>query len=276
VQSLDPLATKLAVQSLDPLAFGVARTGLAVPFALLAIRWFGLALPRDARTIGLVTLAGLTGFVLFPILFALGVRETTATRGNLLFFFVPVATGAVHHLLARRWPRAPWWLGAALAGVGLVGLSLARGAGEGQAALRGDLLIVLSYAAAAISYVAGAKAAEAIGTAASTAWAILVSALLTLPFWGDTAAALAAPPVTATALAALAYSVLASTVLGYGLWYWALAAGGIGRIGPLQFLQPVLGALLSVAVLGETLTLAMIVASLLTLAGALLCRRAAS
>jgi len=53
------------------------------------------------------------------------------------------------------------------------------------------------------------------------------------------------------------------TILGYGLWYWALGHDGISRIGLVQFLQPVSGTLLAWALLDERLTGSMLLATIL-------------
>ena len=65
---------------------------------------------------------------------------------------------------------------------------------------------------------------------------------------------------------------LASSILAYAAWYWALGQGGIGRIGLAQFAQPLVGVILAVALLGEALTWPMVLAAATILAGVALAR----
>src|SRR5690606_19035687 len=105
----------------------------------------------------LLCLSACCGFVLFPLLFSLGLRWTTAARGVLILAAMPILTGLYVALIDRRRPSARWALGCALAMAGEALLILARGdqAGEGQ--LLGDVLVVLSALAASCGYVAGGK-----------------------------------------------------------------------------------------------------------------------
>jgi drug/metabolite transporter (DMT)-like permease len=66
---------------------------------------------------------------------------------------------------------------------------------------------------------------------------------------------------TAMLWGALAYLSLVSSILGYGAWYWALARGGIGRIGAIQFAQPLIGLMLAVLALSEALTWTLTIAA---------------
>ena len=72
---------------------------------------------------------------------------------------------------------------------------------------------------------------------------------------------------------AIGYLALGSTILGYICWYWALQRGGIARVGATQFMQPVIALLLAVLVLGEPVTVPLVFAALLVVAGVTLAQR---
>lgn len=61
--------------------------------------------------------------------------------------------------------------------------------------------------------------------------------------------------VGARAWFAFGYVTVMSTVVGFFLWYRALALGGVARVGQVQLLQPFLSLLGAALLLGETLTL---------------------
>lgn len=276
-----PFATKLAVAGLDPLAVGLLRTLLgaliAVPLLIAAARsrrdgTFPLAAwPGGTRP--LVAVSGVCGFVLFPLLFTLGMGLTGAGRGALILGALPVLTGLVAAMVERRAPTPRWWLGCGLAMLGIALLVGERlGFSGGRADTLGGLLVVASALCAATGYVAGARAARVIGSWTVTLCGLVLGGLVVLPVTallplpGEMAAA---PALT---WGALIYLALGSSILGYAAWYWALGQGGIARTGLLQFLQPLVGLLLAVAILGEALTWPMAAAACAVLGGVAIAR----
>ena len=263
-----PAVTKLATGRLDPLAIGFLRTLLAGVAALPLLAIGRLALPRGREARVFLGLAAVSGFVVFPLLFSIGVARTSAGHAALLIAVSPIFTALIAAALERRLPGRRWWLGGAVALAGVVLLIDARfGLALDQGGLAGNLLVMAGCVAASLGYVAGARAAREIGTWATTLWALaLASLLLALPSvwllpWP---ALMAAGWIDWSAL--LYLSVLAS-ILGYALWYWALAQDDIGRTGMVQFLQPFLGLLIAAALLGEAVSLAMLLAGGLIVAG---------
>ena len=263
-----PAATKLAVGQLDPLAVGVLRTVIAALLALPLVLINRPALPaRRGGRISLL-LSSLGGFALFPLLFSLGVSRTSAGHAALLIAVAPLFTGLIAAILVGRLPARRWWLGSVVALVGIVvlidgrfGLSLSGGG------LVGDLLVIASCFAAAVGYVAGARAAREISAWTVTLWNALGAAALLAPF------ALVLLPWSAlwalgwSGWAALIYLAIPSSMLAYAMWYWALAQDDIGRTGTIQFAQPLLGMLIAVVLLNEALTRPLLAAAALIVAG---------
>ncbi|MDF2765548.1 MAG: O-acetylserine/cysteine export protein, partial [Rhodospirillales bacterium] len=79
-----PIATRFAVLGIDPLAVGILRTLLAALLALPIALLLRLRLPQDGRGWTLMLAAALGSYVLFPILFSIGVRHTTASHAALV------------------------------------------------------------------------------------------------------------------------------------------------------------------------------------------------
>jgi len=268
-----PIATRIAVSGIDPLTTGVLRTLLALPLALPLALALRLQLPRNRRDWGLMLAAALGSYVLFPILFSIGVRHTTASHAALVHASTPLFTGVIAAVLERRRPAGWWWLGVAVALIGealLIGLS--RGFQEPGVTLYGDLVVFAACVAVAFGYVAGGSLTRNLGSLAVTFWGVVIAAALTSPAilaisfrdLGEAAPA---------ALGGLAYLVVISSVVGYVAWNWALAHGGIGRMGVLQFAQPVMTIGLAVLLLGESLSPSIVVSTVVILTGVALARR---
>ena len=273
-----PIVTKLAVAEVPPTLVGMLRTVLALPLAMLLL--FASRLPRPAgRQWGLAVLSGLGGFVVFPILFSLGQARTTGAHGGLILAALPVITGLVAAAAARRWPAGRWVLGAAIALSGEVvlmsfgGELLGRGS-PSHATLAGDALVLLSACASGSGYVAGAHLARHIGARAATLWSLSLAGLCLLPFALWQGAPVDWAQLSAVTWVSLVYLALLSSIVAYVLWFWALDAGGIARVATAQFLQPVVSLGLAAWILSETISVELLLATLIILAGVAICQRA--
>jgi drug/metabolite transporter (DMT)-like permease len=71
----------------------------------------------------------------------------------------------------------------------------------------------------------------------------------------------------------VAFIAWVTSILGYVGWYWALAHGGIARIGTIQFLQPLSGLVLAFFLLGERPTYILAVATVMILGGVVIAWR---
>jgi len=269
-----PLVTRVAVLEIEPTAVGMLRTVLAsflaVPLALL----LRLPWPREGHEWGLLLVSSLGGFVLFPLLFSMGVRETSASHAALILTVSPLITGVIAAVTERRMPKRAWWIGVGLAFLGELALIAFRaGVPGGEASLVGDLLVLAACASSGTGYVAGARLAARISTWGATFWGIALGGLILLPLVPFRLGPSAWASAGLLGWAAIAYLALGSTILGYVCWYWALQRGGIARIGATQFTQPVIALLLAGAVLGEPLTLPLVLAALLVIAGVAIAQR---
>ena len=264
-----PVVTKLATNGIDGLTVGIARTLLgglvAAPLALL----MRLKLPRGRAQWGYFFAAAIPGYVVFPVLFSVAQRETSAQHASLLLALLPLFTGLIAAGLEKHLPRARWFVGAAIAIGGECLLVFSRDSiASGGATLLGDALVLTAGFTATIGYVAGARLSQlGYSVWGTTFWGVAVAAILLLPIvpFVDVGTAIATGGwISWSAVLFLAY---ATTIVGYAGWYWALGKGGIGRVALLQFFQPVSGLLLAVFLLGEPLTLGLLAAAALVLFG---------
>ncbi len=134
-----------------------------------------------------------------------------------------------------------------------------------------DLLVLLAVASAGLGYAEGGALARTYGGPQVICWALIISApFLILP------TLLTTPDLDAVSTDAwlgFAYVSVISMFLGFFAWYRGLALGGVAKIGQTQLAQPVLTLLWSALLLGEQVTLAMVVAALAVLACVLATQR---
>jgi drug/metabolite transporter (DMT)-like permease len=264
-----PVVTKIAVGDMDPLVVAFLRTLIAGAVALPLIGAPRQPLPKTRRGLILLAISAASGFVIFPILFTIGQRQTSAMHGGLILAALPLFTGSYAALLDRRLPSRRWITGCALALAGEAALiGLRAGSAGAPTSLLGDGLVLISALLVATGYVAGARLGQqGYHSLATTFWGVGLAALAVAPLFAGVVAIDGWPVAGWPAWSAVLFLAVVTSIIGYIGWYWALAAGGIQRIATIQFFQPISGLVLAVILLGEQFTLPLLAASAAIVAG---------
>ena len=246
--------TRLAVGTpqLPQLSGIFIAVGRAVVAALLSAVFLWLThapWPQraDWRPLSIVALGVVFGF---PLCTSIAMRHVEAVHASVIVGVLPLATAVVGAWLHRHRPSAGFWLCAGLGTALVVSFALLRSGHAGLTLASADVLLLLAMACAAIGYGYGAQLSQRMRPEYVICWALLISLPVNLPLaiseWPASA-------IKAQAWWAFAYVGLFSMWLGFFAWYRGLALGGTVRVSQLQLLQPFLGMLFAVPLLGETL-----------------------
>ena len=269
-----PVLTRIATDDLEPLWVAVLRTVLAGIVAVPLVATTALRPPSSSRARLLLGVSSAAGFVVFPVVFTIGQERTSAMHGVGILAALPVFTGLYGMPVARRRPGTWWLAGCALALAGEAVIVAVRTGGGGTATLAGDVLVLASALVVSGGYVAGAMLVpRGFSSAATTYWGVMLGALALTPVAVALLAVAGPPRAGAGSWAAVLFLAVATSIVGYVGWYWALAHGGIARIAPLQFLQPLSGLVLAALVLDERLTWPLAVGASAVIAGVAVARR---
>lgn len=269
-----PAATWVAAAEIDPLTTGVLRTVLAAVVALPAALVWRLPWPENGNDWLLLLTSAAAGFIVFPLLFNVAVPMTSTSHAALVIASAPVFTGSFGALWERRMPSRRWWAGVALA---LAGEALLIGSRSGvedrPASLLGDLMCLVAIAAAAGGYVTGSRLTARIGTWSTTFLAIAIAGIIQLPLLAVVASRTEWAAVSAFGWSATVYLAAGSTILGYVGWYWALNLGGVVRMAPLQFAQPLVALVLGALAFAEAMTLTVLASAAAIVGGIAIARK---
>jgi drug/metabolite transporter (DMT)-like permease len=205
-----------------------------------------------------------------PIQFLLqfhGLARTTVSHASLMVGAIPVMLGVAAALFAGE--RLEWfgWLAlcASTAGAALVTLggSHAAGAGRETPTLSGDLLVFFSLWVALVWILLSKKLMETHSPPVVTAYTILAGTGMLIvwvlgpwvlsPLTHQHVEGLPFAHVSATAWMALAISGVFCTATTTLLWNWGIHHVPASRAGVFLNIEPVLGAVLGVVLLGERL-----------------------
>jgi drug/metabolite transporter (DMT)-like permease len=261
------VATRVVLHDVPPSLLVLVR--LAVATAVLAplVRALEPAVPRpigrDARRI---VWMGVVGFAGAYALSNWGLARSTVTNAALLIVVEPIAIMALSPVLLGERLRRREAAGATVALLGVV-LVVVNGVPGVTRELvphwRGDLLLALAGVAYGAYTLLGRDVLRRHSALRVTTWSIAWGAVVMIPLAVVEWVGGARPVLSPIAVAGGLYLAVVITALGYVLWNWLLAKVGAPRAAIFLTVQPIGGALLGVALLGEPLTV-------FTLAGAVL------
>jgi drug/metabolite transporter (DMT)-like permease len=204
------------------------------------------------------TLLLVASFCGIPLQFLIqfsGLNRTTVSHASLMVGMMPVLLAVGATLFAGERMDGVGWLALAGSTVGaaMIALGARHATGAGGPTLAGDLLVVLSLAIA-LAWILlnkrlmvrhSAIAVTAWGTAAGTAMLLVIVPI-----------AYGIPPVAGISIRAwlaLAASGLLCTAATTLLWNWGMTQIPASQAGVLLNMEPLIGSLLGVLVLGERL-----------------------
>lgn len=274
---VNQVAAKIALADLPPLLQAALRSlGAALLLALWA-RWRGLAVWRNEGTLR----SGLAAGALFAVEFAclfVGLQYTTASRMVVFLYLSPfvVALGMPFVARSERLDAAQA-LGLVVAFAGVV-WAFAEGFVAPAAGPRQWLGDALGIAAGALwglttLVLRGGRLANALPEKALL-YQLGVSAVALA-----VASAAAGEPlpqqVSAAAWLALAFQTVVVTFASYLVWFWLIRHYPATRVAAFTLLTPLFGLLAGVALLGEPLTLRLLLATVAVSCGIALVNRIA-
>jgi len=255
-----------------PIALGMAlRYGAAALILYGLLRWREGAWPRLKRAdLALLALQAFLGLFLFSLTLLHGLRHAPALEAGILLGAIPAAAALLAALFLHERPGAIGWAGIALTVAGAAGLRAGGATASGtagEAPLLGLALVAVSVLCEGAYVVIAKRLAPALSPLAQTFGLCAIAALLFLPeaLLDLGGFSLAAPG--ALGWAVLAHFTLAVTVGAFLLFYLALPAVSATLAGAATACIPLAAAILSVAVLGEPVRPAHIVAALLVVGG---------
>ena len=269
--SISHILTKTAYAQIDPLAMTFARFALITLLAWVVLAVRGRPGRRSIRRADVprFIVAGLTGYSLYQICYALGLDYTSPFSSALLIAMVPLFSVIILAVMGEPTGGRAWvGLGVALVGVVLF-LSAKR---DGSGYLLGDLLSIGAAVLFAIYGIANRPLASRYPAETYTAYTLLAGTIPLFIFTGPSFIRQNWASVNLGGWLIIAYTVVFPVYLAYMLWNWGIAQRGIAAATSFQLLVPIASGVLSAIFLHETFGPVKIIGAAIVLAGLLIVR----
>jgi drug/metabolite transporter (DMT)-like permease len=265
------VAGKVALRDLSPIMLNSLRFSIAALFLLPILIVGRRRLRFPLRMLPRFAMLVLMGFVINKLFEYVGLDLTTASDTALLISTESIFTALLSWLILReRFSRAT--VVALACGSFGVYLIIEQGfaphldtASSAGLRILGDLLIIFSLVFESGYTVAGKALLDRYPPLLITATSVIGSLVFWLPAGGEEVIRLGWPRLSLEGWLGVLYLALAVTVLGYFLWFQALSQVEASSAAPFLFIQPFLGALSAILLLGEQLTWATIAGGALIL-----------
>ncbi|MBL8341622.1 MAG: DMT family transporter [Rubrivivax sp.] len=262
IWGLGQVAIKLTLAEVPPLLQAGARSAGAALLLLAWMRWRGVRLQFG----GGVWRGGLWVGLLFAAEFGCmfyGLQFTTASRMVVFLYTAPFVVALGMPFIARSERLAGWqWAGLVMAFAGVV-WAFAEGFTSTRAAPRqwlGDALgITAAVLWGATTLALRASAVSRVSAEMALLYQLAVSALL-LSLAGAWAGEVWPVAPRWSTWAVLAFQIIVITFASYLAWFWLIAHYPATQISVFTLLTPMFGLLAGAWLLGEPLTLRLLVA----------------
>ena len=253
--------TKLALKSFDPLFTAFARPIIAACLAIPLMFIFKVpALPRNLwRPTAFTALGAVFGW---PILIAIALYRTTSAHVSVIAAVMPLVTAIIAVIMNKKHPGKSFWIASTLGTALLIFFSLSRG-GTSSADLLTDLIIIGAVIASSYCYVEGAGLTNYLPGWQVISWVVVISLPIAIP------GAIAVYGATSDqytlhldAVLGMLGIGLSSMYLGFFAWYRGLRDFGVAHGSQVQQLQAIMTLGWSALLLGETVTLTMVLSAI--------------
>ena len=237
---------KIALDELSVVELLVYRFGLAAPILVAILVRTRTRIRLSREDVGWILL---TGILCVPIGFLIhfaGIERTSVTHASLLVGVGPALLAVTASVLGLERLRLRDWTAVGLSSLGVV-VMIGLPGSEGDAV--GDALVLVSMFVATAWILLSQRLSRRLGASVATAWILLIGTVALVPL----AIGSGLPPtdLSPRTWGAVAVMSLGSTVMAFFLWNWGASRNSAGRAGVFLNIEPVVGVLMGVTLLGE-------------------------
>ena len=266
IWSLQFIVAKQALREIPPLALSGMRTALA-SLCMLPVYFLGGRGARarwESKDLPVLVLVAITGITINQVFYAMAVKYTSVGHSSLIMAATPLVVLLIAVASRQEPVTGPKVLGMIVAFAGVTWLQVSHSQG-GPGSPIGDVSALICASSFAVSTVIGKNVMSRYGAVSIATFTNLLGALCLLPFTFFSKMNISA--ISAGAWWGVAYMGVLGGAAGYLIYFYALARLPSSRLAMYAYIQPILATLAAFLLLGEPVTMTMLAAGMLVLAG---------
>jgi len=265
------LAIRIGVHSFPPFLFGGFRYLTAGLLILLYGYIKKLEFPKDKRDYIKISIAGLLMLGLSNSLILIAEIRINSSTAALLVATVPIFMAIIEQFIpgGSRISLFGWFgMFIGFAGVGILSLS--------GGSLDTDTLGIILVLLASLAWAAGSICSKRTVAGGSIIIHISVQMLaggLAQTFMGIVTGEMSGLNPEGSAIWALLYLIIFGSLIGYTSYIYLISVWPISKAGTYAYINPIVAMILGWLILGETITLKMIISTILVLSGVIIVQK---
>lgn len=262
-----PVVGKVALSAIPAVGLVGFRVGISTLIFVLiqaARRRFWLK-----ERVDYIKLAGISFLAVTfnQLLFTTGLSLTKASNTSLISVMIPIFAITAGYILGTETLRPIKIIGILIACTGVVLLIDPRKASFSSATTLGDLLVVANSLSYGVYVAISKNIVTRNGAFRSIMWIFLFASVFCVPLGVLSMRTVDIESVAPVIWLCVAYTAVIGTLIPYFLNAWALARVNPSTVAIFVYLQPIVGFLLAVIFLGESVSASFIVSAALVFAG---------
>lgn len=264
------IVAKVIVADIEPVTLTMMRSLLAaiVLVGAVAVRKQNLSFTKgDYKPLLLLS------FLAIPVnqfLFLSAIKLTTPANASLLYGTTPAAVLLISWLTGKETITGKKGAGIAIAFLGILIVVFERGVDFRSEYTVGNALLCIAVIAWALYTILGRPLIQKYGAFQASAVTMIVGTILFVPIGIGGTVEYDYSTLTMAHWGGLLYLSLGTSILAYFLWYYALGKIEASKVAIFANVQPVLTTILSVILLGQTITAAFLIGGSIALLGVVL------
>lgn len=276
VWGMNYIVAKDALTHLPPLAFNAIRFVLGLPVLAFAAQRAPGGIRVARADVPRLILTGMIGPLGYQVLFILAISLTTSTNTSLLTNSAPMWTAVFSLALGILVIRRPMLIGLAMSVIG-VSLVVLGGSGSGfslsSASLLGSALALGGALVTAVYNIQVKPLVDRYGSTTVAVWVYVITMFGLLIVAAPDLRTLSADDLPVRVWPNLFYSGLLSSGVGFLVESYAIRQLGPTRMSSYTNFTPIVAAVGGIVIMGDPLTVALLIGGALTMAGVVLVRR---
>ncbi len=258
------------VGDVDPVTLTMLRSIIAA-VGFLIISFFRKTIFKfDKADYPMILFLAVLAIYLNQFVFLYSLKYTTPANASLLYATTPTMVLILSYLFFHEKLTFTKTLGIAIALLGILLVVFDRGIDFRSEYTLGNLMLIGAVLSWSMYTVFGKKLILKYGAFKTSSATMILGAFIFLPFGMFGVVNFDFSHLSAVDFGGILYLGLGTSLLGYGLWYYALGKIDTGKVAIFTNLQPVITTILSVVLLGTSITPMFVIGGVIAICGVIL------